>query len=101
MKNLLAKVSSGHSNHFPKFGDGAAVVVAFLGTLLENAFCPIFCDNVVPHELIPKEREGNGVLDEDSVLLCLAHECSLTMKREFVDFNWTPGFNFTSMDARP
>ncbi len=59
---------------------------------------PTLAHQVIPHVLGAEEGEGDGVLDEDSIVLGHAHQGACLTQRKLVNLNGTPGFDFADMD---
>ncbi len=100
IQNLLTEISASICHHFTQLENLAAVVLACYRILLEQAGHAVICDQIVSNKLGSKVRKCDWVFDEDCEVFCSAHESAFVAQWKFVNFNWTPRLNLTSMGTR-
>ena len=98
--NLLTKISTGIGHHLAQLENLAAVVFASYRVLLKHTGHSIICHQIVSNKSWSKVRKSDWVFYEDCIVLGSAHQSALIAKRKFVNFNWTPRFNLTSIGTR-
>ncbi len=82
-----AKVSSCHVDHLSQLEDLAPLVRIVLGV---EAGPPVVADQVVPDVFVAEVGEGDGVLDEDGVVLGANHEGALAAQGKLVNLDGAP-----------